>query len=50
MQTIAQNNFNTVKVEGGILPAELLRRIADGAVEGQMARTVNKKLLLVPLP
>ena len=35
MQTIAQNNFITVKTEGGILPADLLQRIADGGeVEG----------------
>ncbi len=34
MQTVAHNNFITVKTEGGILPADLLQRIADGAVEG----------------
>ncbi|MCA9958868.1 MAG: hypothetical protein KC443_07535, partial [Anaerolineales bacterium] len=34
MQTVAHNNFITVKTEGGILPAELLQRIADGKVEG----------------
>ena len=34
MQTIAQNNFITVKTEGGILPADLLQRIADGEMEG----------------
>jgi len=34
MQTVAQNNFITVKTEGGILPAELLQHIADGEVEG----------------
>ncbi|MBE2202521.1 MAG: N-6 DNA methylase [Anaerolinea sp.] len=34
MQTVAQNNFITVKTEGGILPAELLQRIADGQTDG----------------
>lgn len=34
MQTVARNNFVTVKTEGGILPADLLQRIADGEVEG----------------
>ena len=34
MQTVAHSNFITVKTEGGILPAELLQRIADGKVEG----------------
>jgi hypothetical protein len=34
MQTVARNNFITVKTEGGILPADLLQRIADGQVEG----------------
>ena len=34
MQTVARNNFITVKTEGGILPADLLQRIADGEVEG----------------
>lgn len=33
MQTITQNNFITVKTEGGILPAALLRRIAHKEVE-----------------
>jgi hypothetical protein len=35
MQTIARSSFTTVKTEGGLLPADLLQRIADGrAVEG----------------
>ncbi|HRQ40093.1 MAG TPA: N-6 DNA methylase [Chloroflexota bacterium] len=34
MQTIARSHFITVKTEGGILPADLLQRIADGAVDG----------------
>jgi hypothetical protein len=34
MQTVARNNFITVKTEGGILPANLLQRIADGTVPG----------------
>ncbi|MFO7684281.1 MAG: hypothetical protein R6X34_29980, partial [Chloroflexota bacterium] len=34
MQTVAHNNFITVKTEGGILPAELLQRIADGQLSG----------------
>ena len=34
MQTVARNNFITVKTEGGILPADLLQRIADGQIEG----------------
>lgn len=34
MQTVARSNFITVKTEGGILPADLLQRIADGKVEG----------------
>ncbi len=34
MQTVARSNFITVKTEGGILPAELLQRIADGEVDG----------------
>jgi len=34
MQTVARSNFITVKTEGGILPADLLQRIADGEVDG----------------
>ena len=35
MQTIARSSFTTVKTEGGLLPADLLQRIAEGrAVEG----------------
>lgn len=34
MQTAARSNFITVKTEGGILPADLLQRIADGEVDG----------------
>ncbi len=34
MQTVAHNNFITVKTEGGILPADLLQRIANGDVAG----------------
>lgn len=34
MQTVARSNFTTVKTEGGILPADLLQRIADGEVDG----------------
>lgn len=34
MQTVAHSNFITVKTEGGILPAELLQRIADGQTDG----------------
>lgn len=34
MQTVARSNFVTVKTEGGILPADLLQRIADGEVDG----------------
>lgn len=34
MQTIARHNFTTVKTEGAILPADLLRRIAGGKLEG----------------
>lgn len=34
MQTVARSNFITVKTEGGILPADLLQRIADGDVDG----------------
>lgn len=34
MQTVARSNFITVKTEGGILPADLLQRIADGEVNG----------------
>ena len=35
MQTVARSSFTTVKTEGGLLPADLLQRIADGrAVEG----------------
>lgn len=34
MQTVARSNFVTVKTEGGILPADLLQRIAGGAVDG----------------
>ncbi|MCI0554961.1 MAG: hypothetical protein L0287_28775, partial [Anaerolineae bacterium] len=34
MQTVARSNFITVKTEGGILPADLLQRIADGEVAG----------------
>ena len=30
MQTIARTTFTTVKTEGGLLPAGLLQRIADG--------------------
>jgi hypothetical protein len=30
MQTIARTTFTTVKTEGGLLPADLLQRIADG--------------------
>jgi hypothetical protein len=30
MQTIARSSFITVKTEGGILPADLLQRLADG--------------------
>ena len=30
MQTVARNNFITVKTEGGILPADLLQRVVDG--------------------
>ena len=30
MQTIARSTFTTVKTEGGLLPADLLQRIADG--------------------
>ena len=30
MQTIARSSFTTVKTEGGLLPADLLQRIADG--------------------
>ena len=33
IQTVAHNNFITVKTEGGILPAELLQHIADDEVE-----------------
>ncbi len=34
MQTIGRSNFITVKTEGGILPADLLQRIADGEADG----------------
>jgi hypothetical protein len=35
MQTIARTSFTTVKTEGGLLPADLLQRIADGrSVDG----------------
>lgn len=35
MQTIARSSFTTVKTEGGLLPADLLQRIAEGRnVEG----------------
>ncbi len=34
MQTVAHSNFITIKTEGGILPADLLQRIAVGAVDG----------------
>jgi hypothetical protein len=30
MQTIARSSFTTVKTEGGLLPADVLQRIADG--------------------
>ncbi|MCB0159657.1 MAG: hypothetical protein KDD83_16100, partial [Caldilineaceae bacterium] len=30
MQTISRSSFTTVKTEGGLLPADLLQRIADG--------------------
>ena len=31
MQTISRSTFTTVKTEGGLLPADLLQRIVDGA-------------------
>ncbi len=34
MQTLSRTPFTTVKTEGGILPADLLSRVAAGAVEG----------------
>ena len=43
MQTVAHNNFITVKTESGILPAELLQRIADDEVED-----LNHQLRLEP--
>ena len=30
MQTIARSSFTTVKTEGGLLPADVLQRVADG--------------------
>ncbi len=34
MQTVSRSSFTTVKTEGAILPADLLQRIADGALDG----------------
>ena len=34
MQTISRSHFTTVKTEGAILPADLLQRIHEGAVDG----------------
>lgn len=34
MQTVARNNFTTVKTEGAILPADLLQRVASQKMEG----------------
>jgi hypothetical protein len=34
MQTVSRIPFTTVKTEGGILPADLLSRVAAGSVEG----------------
>jgi hypothetical protein len=33
MKTISHTTFTTVKTEGGILPADLLQRIAEGHVK-----------------
>jgi hypothetical protein len=50
MQTAVRSNFITVKTEGGILPADLLQRIADGNVVGlNPADYDNKTPIAQPL-